>query len=171
MAAGAVAATTVGVAVTDNSRGTTAAGGPAAPQTTEAGPAVSCVVALPDDPAAVRIRVVDGGSPTGSPAAVASQLRARRFTVLPDTTGTVGDGGGGAATLRYGPPAIGAAALLKAELHGHVTMRFDPARRDDTIDVILGWTFTRLATMTEVNQALAAAGEPTAPPRCSTPGR
>jgi hypothetical protein len=45
-------------------------------------------------------------------------------------------------------------------------LRFDPARSGDTIDLTLGRTFTRLAGPTEVNQALAAAVPPSAPPGC-----
>ncbi len=41
----------------------------------------------------------------------------------------------GTTALRYGPAAIGAAILLRATLVGEVAMRFDPERRDDTIDV------------------------------------
>jgi hypothetical protein len=172
--AGAVVATTAGIAAT------TPLGWPhqgaAAPQPTGDGSAISCVLALPDSPATVQIRVLDGGTPAGLPDATASQLRVRRFTVLADTAGSTGDHTAGAADLRYGPAAIGAAALLRAELHGDVAMRFDPDRQDKTVDLILGPAFTRLATPTEVNQALAAAGEPSAPPQCSTvtnrtPGR
>jgi hypothetical protein len=69
--------------------------------------------------------------------------------------------------LNGGAPAgLGAAALLRAALIGGATMRFDPARSDDTIDLTLGATFVRLATSTEFNQALVAAGAPSAPPEC-----
>lgn len=72
----------------------------------------------------------------------------------------------GATTLHYGPAAIGAAVVLRAALVDEAVMRFDPARADDVIDLTLGTGFTRLATSTEVNQALVAAGEPSAPPGC-----
>lgn len=67
----------------------------------------------------------------------------------------------------YGPAAVGAAAVVRAEVHGAVDMRFVPERRDVTIDLVLGPAFTRLATTTEVNQNLVTAGEPSAPPQCS----
>jgi hypothetical protein len=111
--------------------------------------------------------VLDGGAPAGLPETTASQLRARDFTVL---AGTAGQDPDGESALRYGPASIGAAALLRAVLHGEVTMRFDPDRRDETIDLTVGPAFTRLATATEINQNLVAAGKPSAPPQCSTAG-
>lgn len=169
-----LAATAVGVVVM------TTAVGIAATRTLErprlpagATPGPACNTALPDDPAAVRIRLVGGGAPAELVGATATQLRERRFTVQTGTgTGTATDRLAGTAAVRYGPAAIGAAALVRAELHGDAAMSFDPGRRDGTVDVVLGSAFGRLATTTEVNQALVTAGEPTAPPQCSTsPGR
>jgi hypothetical protein len=109
--------------------------------------------------------VLDGGAPAGLVDGTAAQLRARRFVVQNGTADR--DPVVGVAALRYGPTAIGAASVLRAEVHGSVTMRFDPDRRDETVDLTVGPAFTRLATATEVNQSLAAAGEPSAPPQCS----
>jgi len=158
-----VAMVTAGVAVVATTAGITAlrivdrpdddASVPAA-----AGPAVSCVLALPDSPAEVRVRLLSGGAVGDK---TATQLRERGFTVLGRS-----DGPAGPTTLRYGPAAIGDAAVLKATLVGDATMQFDPSRADDTIDLTLGSTFARLGTATEINQALAAAGEPSAPPGC-----
>lgn len=134
-----------------------------APPLPPAAPAVSCVLTLPTSPADVKIRVVAGGAPATLVNTTINELRTRTYTVL---NGTTTAEPAQAAALRYGPAAIGAATLLRAALHGDVTMRFDPARGDDTIDVILGPSFTRLASTTELNQALATAGEPTAPPEC-----
>jgi hypothetical protein len=132
-------------------------------------PPINCVLARPDSPAEVQVRVLDGGAPVGLPAATVSQLRARGFTVLDGTTDT---NPVGAAALRYGPAAIGAAALLRAEVYGETTMRFDPDRRDRTVDLTVGPAFTRLATATELNQSLVAADQPSAPTQCSrAPGR
>jgi hypothetical protein len=128
-------------------------------------PAVTCVLRLPDDPGDVHVRVLDGGAPAELPSTVAAQLSARRFAVQvgPDDAEPTG----GVAAVRYGPAAIGAAAVVRAEVHGQVVMTFDPGRRDDTIDVTVGPAFTRLATATEVNQGLALAGEPSAPAGCT----
>jgi LytR cell envelope-related transcriptional attenuator len=119
-----------------------------------AGPVVPCVLALPSDPSEVRVRLVAG--------VTATELRERGFTVLTAAGGATKD----PTTLRYGPAAIGSAVVLRAGLLDGATMVFDPARADNTIDLTLGPAFARLATPTEMNQALAAAGEPTAPPGC-----
>jgi hypothetical protein len=160
----AVVATTAGVAATrslERPYQGAATPGQAATQPT----GVGCSLALPADPAMVRIRVLGGGGAAG---ATATQLRKRRFAVLSDDAATTDPDTAGSATLRYGPAAIGAAALLKAVLRGDTTMRFDPDRQDDTVDLTLGAAFAGLATTTEMNQNLVAAGEPTAPPQCPT---
>jgi hypothetical protein len=128
-------------------------------------PAVRCVLTLPNDPSAVRIRVLDGGAPAGLRDSVAAQLDNRKFTVQVGTTDP--EPAAGAAALRYGPAAIGAATVVRAMLHGTVTMTFDPDRRDDTIDLAVGPAFTRFGTPTEINKNLARAGEPSAPPQCA----
>ncbi|WP_189329469.1 LytR C-terminal domain-containing protein [Actinoplanes ianthinogenes] len=125
---------------------------------------VPCVLTLPDDPAQVRIRVLDGGAKTALIDDAAAQLRERRFTVLNGATGYPLPG---VASLSYGPAGIGSAVLVRAELHGEATMLFDPSFPDATVEVTLGQGFTRLTSPTETNQNLAEAGEPTAPPECS----
>jgi LytR cell envelope-related transcriptional attenuator len=141
---------------------------PEQPPVTTAGPsAPACTLALPADPAQVRVRVIDGGAPAGPADAVAG-LRDRRLTVLTGTPAKTTD----ATAMRYGPEAVGAASLLRAYLPGEVIMSFDARRAGDTIDLTIGSDFTRLASPTEVNQALVAAGEPTAPPGCApSPGK
>lgn len=167
VAAGAVVAT-AGVAFAwPHQRTLPTIGGPAA------APSVACVVALPDSPAEVRVRVLDGGAPAELLNTTIVQLRARKFTML---NGTTDHGPEDAAALRYGPASIGAATLLRAGLRGNITMRFDPDRPDETIDLTVGPSFTGVASPTEMNRNLVAAGEPSPPPQCSitvsrTPGR
>ncbi|WP_164842249.1 LytR C-terminal domain-containing protein [Actinoplanes solisilvae] len=159
LVAGAVVATTVGVTVTRSSD--------EPPVQSAAGSSeVACVVSLPSSPAAVRIQVLDGGAPAGSAAATVAGLRDRSYTVNGTTrTTTVHN----PATLRYGPRAIGAAALLRAQLREDAEMVFEPARDGDTVDLTIGPGFAaRLVTPTELNQALAAAGTPSAPPQCTS---
>lgn len=162
----------VGVAVVATTAGITATStfdrplqGATAPGPAAVGLAASCILTLPSDPAGVRVRVLLGGAPAGQGDTTATELRERGFTVLSRTDGAT-NGPPGPTTLRYGPAAIGAAALLRAALIGDATLRFDPARSDDTVDLTLGTTFARLATSTEINQALVAAGAPSAPPEC-----
>lgn len=168
MAAGAVVVATAGVALAWPQERTVPAGDSPA---TSSG--VTCVLTLPDSPADIHVRLLDGGAPAGSLDATVTQMRARKFTVL---NGTTDPQPVRATTVVYGPEAIGAATVLRAAVYGDVTMQFDPDRRDQAMDLTLGPAFTRLSSTTELNQNLAAAGEPSAPPQCSTvatraPGR
>ena len=161
LAAGAVALVGVGAGVAvawpQQQRTADTPGVPAA------GSRMSCVVALPKDPSQVRVRVLGGAAPANLLNETIGQLRARGFTVL---TGTAEPNPARTATLRYGPAAVGSAGLMRAALDGDVAMRFDPARPDGTIDLTIGPAFTRLATATEMNQYLVAAGAPSVPPEC-----
>jgi hypothetical protein len=126
-----------------------------------AAPSLTCSLALPSSPAEVQLRVQDGGVPAARLAATMAGLRARTFIVLEGPTDPAGT-----TVVRYGPASIGAAALVRAGLHGEVAMRFDPRRTDKTVDVVLGPSFDRLATHTETNKNLVAGGPPTAPEGC-----
>ncbi|MFF5080443.1 LytR C-terminal domain-containing protein [Actinoplanes sp. NPDC000266] len=137
---------------------------PAATADRPSTPGLTCDVSLPSSPAEVQVRVLDGGASSTQLATAAAQLRTRTFTVLDGSTGPDSDS---AATLLYGPTSIGTATVLRAAIQGDITMRFDPDRTDKAIDLILGPSFTRLATPTEMNQNLATGGEPTAPPECA----
>jgi hypothetical protein len=162
-AAGAVVAT-VGISFAWPHQGTAPTTGGSA-----AGSGVNCVLALPENPSQVQVRVLDTGLPSGVVDEMVTQLRARNFTVLDSVTVHQDKSVLG---LRYGPAAIGAATLLRAALEGEVLMRFDPDRRDEIIDMTLGPTYWRIASPTELNQNLAGAGVPSLPPECSrTPGR
>jgi hypothetical protein len=167
--AAAVVATTAGVAATrtlGSPDQPTAAPGLVAAQPSSAAPGLQCNLTLPDSAEKVRIRVRDGGAPAGAAAAIATQLRERRYVVVRDAGGPT-DPATGPARVSYGPAAIGAATLVKAVILGESTMRFDPDRTDDTIDLTLGSAFERLTTPTELNQALVELDEPTAPPQCA----
>lgn len=136
-------------------------------------PGLNCVLSLPDGPAEVQVRVLDGGAPAGTVQATVTDLRSRSF---PARNGTTGPGLAGPTAVRYGPAAIGAATLLRAMVSGEVTMQFEPDRRGDVVDLTLGPDFRGLATTTEVNQKLVEIGEPSASPHCSSvasrpPGR
>lgn len=67
------------------------------------------------------------------------------------------------AILRYGPNTVGAAWLVNAYFLDSAELEFDINRTDDTVDVIFGSNFRKLATSTEVSQALAQMGRPDEP--------
>jgi hypothetical protein len=128
---------------------------------------LTCTLSLPDDPAEVSVRVIDGGAAVGIAVKALTGLRNRRFTVTSGPSREAGDLKGGV-VLRYGPAAIGNATLLRAYIPGSVAMIFDPSRHDDVIDLTVGPGFASFHTTTEVNQLLVQEGEPTAPPQCTS---
>jgi len=128
---------------------------------------LTCTLSLPDDPAEVKVRVIDGGATAGMADRALTGLRDRRFTVTAGPSKEAGDLHGDV-VLRYGPAAVGNAALLRAYFPGHVEMIFDGSRQDDVIDVTVGPGFTSFHTTTEVNQFLAGQGQPTAPQQCTS---
>jgi hypothetical protein len=130
-------------------------------------PELTCTLSLPDEPAEVKLRVIDGGAAAGMADKALTGLRNRRFTVTTGPSRQAGDVKDDV-VLRYGPAAIGNATLLRAYFPGSVAMTFDPSRQDDVIDVAVGPGFTSFHTTTEVNQFLAQQGEPTAPPQCTS---
>lgn len=155
-AAGAVAVITAGAAVAAWPQHRPA---PAPPgdQTAASQRSYTCLTALPDDPAKIRIWV-SGNAPQKAVA----ELRQRGFSVVGTTNAPATSG----TTLHYGPLSVGTATLLRAAVHGEVAMVFQSNRDGDTIDLTLGRDFTRLATTTELNRAMAGIGEPTPPPGC-----
>jgi hypothetical protein len=68
-----------------------------------------------------------------------------------------------AVVIPYGPRTVGAGWLLSSYFRGRVRTQFDVGRSDDRVDVILGKAYTNVLTPTEVHQAVAAAGRPSAP--------
>jgi hypothetical protein len=65
------------------------------------------------------------------------------------------------AVITYGPDAVGAAWLVSAYfLVDQAQMKFDIKRKGAEVDVIIGAAFQQLATTSEVNQSIAALGNP-----------
>ena len=136
-------------------------------------PCPSVDLQLPDDPANVEIRVFAGARTAAQAAEVAEELGRRRFSAT-STPGTDPAAGTAmtVAVVRYGPSAVGTAAFVRTLVLGEVVMKFDSSRKGRAVDLVLGVRYQQLATATEINRALAEAGEPTVPPQCqSTPGR
>jgi LytR cell envelope-related transcriptional attenuator len=123
----------------------------------------------------VRLRVINGSGRAGLATDVASELRNRGLQVV--DTGEEPQQYDGIVILRYGPQAVGAAwdvePFFTIGLDGFVGAwkdDFQIARTGDVVDVVLGTSFNQLASITEVNQATAKLGLPTAPPgTCASP--
>ncbi|MGN9809768.1 LytR C-terminal domain-containing protein [Micromonospora sp. BQ11] len=115
----------------------------------------------------VKINVFNGSDQIGRAADVADDFRNRKFQVkkVADQKKKIDE----IAVLRYGPKGVGSAHLLRAYFLDNAEYEYDPKRKDDIVDVVLGASFQQLATTTEVNQSLGDLGSPVAPPG-SCPG-
>jgi hypothetical protein len=125
-------------------------------------------VALPDDPNEVTIRVYNGTSKVGLAEHVTNDFKNRRFKTQKPTENKKKFKG--VAQLRYGPAAVGKAHLLKAFFLAQAEPLYNPKRKGDVVDVVIGNEYQQLATTTEVNQSLVELGEPDVPPgACAAP--
>ncbi|MEV6349808.1 LytR C-terminal domain-containing protein [Actinoplanes sp. NPDC051851] len=119
-------------------------------------------LALPERPAQVELRVLNGTRRAGVADQVSRDFADRGFvTRKPAKNGSkVTD----VAVVTYGPKAVGAAQWIRAYFLGEAEPRFDAKRTTGVIDVVIGTRYRQLATTTEVNQSLAQLGSPVAPP-------
>ncbi|MBB2942374.1 hypothetical protein FB565_002087 [Actinoplanes lutulentus] len=132
-----------------------------------AGAAVADVL-LPDDPAEVTVKVLNGTTRAGLAESVSNEFKNRRFTVKDPAKSK--SKFKGVAEIKYGPEAVGRAQLLRAYFLAQSKMTYDAKRKGAVIDVVVGDQFQQLATTTEVNQSLVEIGEPTLPPgSCAKP--
>lgn len=116
--------------------------------------------------------LLTGTGVAGLDRTAADELRQRGFQVVTESTRRDGGINDQVAVIRYGPRTVGAATAVRALFYDQAGTEFDIRRTDDLVDVILGVRFDHLVTITEVNQTLAALGQPTAPPgTCAEPPR
>ncbi|WP_067503272.1 LytR C-terminal domain-containing protein [Actinoplanes sp. TFC3] len=130
--------------------------------------AVMVNATLPRGTNDITVRVFNGTKEPGLAAALTNDLKNRGFqTEKPgESTKRIKD----VAIFRYGPKALSSAWLLRAFFLNQATPEFDPKRTSATVDVIVGAGYQQLATPTEVNQSLAALGDPELPPgACAEP--
>jgi len=118
---------------------------------------------LPNDRAEVIVRVLNGNGVPGTATQVAAELAEWGYQILQTDTAEPGDYPE-VAVVRHGPRGVGEAWLVRANFAPPVRLDLDPDREDEIVDVMVGRAFTQLLTLTEVHQALAQAGQPTAPP-------
>ncbi|MCM0676516.1 LytR C-terminal domain-containing protein [Micromonospora phytophila] len=113
------------------------------------------------EPKDVKINVLNGTDRVGLATDIADDFRNRKFQVkkTADEKKQIDD----IAVLRYGPKGVGSAHLLRAYFLDNAEYDYDPKRKDDVVDVVLGSGFQQLATTTEVNQSLGDLGAPVAP--------
>jgi hypothetical protein len=112
------------------------------------------------EPKDVKINVLNATQTPGLADAVATTFTNRKFKVVKKGNDKRVDA---VAVLRYGPKGVGSAHLLRAYFLDNAKTEYNPARKDDVVDVVIGPRFTQLATTTEVNQSLAGLGQPQLP--------
>jgi hypothetical protein len=125
-------------------------------------------VTLPDDSDQVTVKVYNGTNKPDLAQSATNDFKIRGFkTQKPAESKKKFTG---VAELRYGPAAVGKAHLLKAYFLAQAKSTYDPKRKGDQVDVVLGSKYLELATQTEVNQSLVELGEPKVPPgACAAP--
>ncbi len=124
------------------------------------------------EPKNVKVHVYNASGQNGLGGQVTDDLGNRKFAVDPKP-GTLTKPYNGVVRFQYGPKAAAAAWLLRAYFLDQVEflgqdnktfVGFDPKRKDDVVDVIVGTQYKQLGTPTEVNQAIAQLGNPQLPP-------
>jgi hypothetical protein len=112
----------------------------------------------------VTINVINGTKTPGLAQQVAREFKVRGYKVNKIETAT-GKPVDQIAVIAYGPEAVGAAWLVSANfLVDEAEMDFDIKRKGVEVDVTIGTQYAQLATITEVNQSIAAIGNPLLPP-------
>jgi hypothetical protein len=113
-------------------------------------------------PEEIKVRVLNGTGQADFANQVNEEFKNRKFQV--QKPGNAKKVENEVAVLRYGPKTLGAGQLLRAYFLNRADFQFDPNRKDDVVDVIIGPDFQALATQTEVNQSIGELGEPSLPP-------
>lgn len=113
----------------------------------------------------LKINLFDGTGGTSSTLGVGNELGFRGFQVnRVDTRAKPIPAIKEPAIVRYGPKAVGGAQVVQAYFLDEATLDFQLNRDDASIDVVIGTGFKKLATTSEVKQALAQMGRPSEPP-------
>jgi hypothetical protein len=119
------------------------------------------------DPDQVVMGVYNATNRFGLARSVARELQARGFTVTTITNDRSGQRITAAAIVRYGPPGKLAAASVKAQVAGPVTLQ-DDGRDSRTIDLILGTSYTAMVPRPQASQAIAPVPTPAGCRRVTT---
>jgi hypothetical protein len=118
-------------------------------------------VTLPDSFSEVTLNVYNGTSRKGLADQISGELGNRGFQIGKVEVAPNGEQYDKVAKITFGRDGFANAWLLKAFfLTDEAEMFFDEGREGTDVDVTLGSQFQQLATSTEVNQGIAANGEP-----------
>jgi hypothetical protein len=117
------------------------------------------------DAETIQLNVYNATDEVGLAKKVALEFKQRKFKVDPEKASNdpLGKPVEGVAVLRYGPKMVGAAWVVRSYFLNDAVGEFDPNRQEETIDVVLGPSFKKLATETEQRLSLASAGRAVPP--------
>lgn len=131
-------------------------------------PGVSCGkgevrvdLSMPSDPSKVKLQIFNSTKTLGLASQVSADFKSRKFTV--QKIGNSKPVYKGIAKIKYGPKQVGTAWYLRAFFINEAQLVFDKNYKSDVIQITLGNKFKKLASNTEKNQAIAAAGRPQLP--------
>ena len=112
------------------------------------------------DAETIQLNVYNATDRAGLAKEIALEFKQRKFKVDPEkaTNDPLGKPVEGVAVLRYGPKMVGAAWVVRSYFLNDAVREFDPSRQDESIDIVLGPSFKKLATETEQRLALASVG-------------
>lgn len=126
--------------------------------------AVVADLQLPEE-ADVKIKLYNASAGAVSTDAFGNSLRSRGFQISKaDPSAEPTPPTSEVAVVRYGPKAVGKAWVVLAYFLDDAKREFQINRTDDVVEVVVGSGFKKLATVSEVKQALWQLGRPTAPP-------
>ena len=116
----------------------------------------------------ITIKVWNGANQPGLAQTVAEDLQHRGYRVEKVGTKDNKPTFSGVANIYFDPSTVAAAQVVRAEFlmtdQSQISaMKFNIKSKSKVIDVVIGKGFRQLGARTEVNQAIAALGTPTAP--------
>lgn len=111
------------------------------------------------EPAEARVRVLNATDRAGLAGTTGDQLKARGFTVV--EVGNSKDVLTASAEVRYGPKAVGAGHLVRANVPGSQAVPLTEG--DDVVTLIIGPGFSKLTPTGEVQNTLKTLGDPVKP--------
>jgi hypothetical protein len=112
----------------------------------------------------VTLNIFNGTSRSGLAEQIGAEFKSRGFIIKKTENAADNKKYDQIAQITYGPDVVGAAWLASAYfLVNDAEMEFDINRKGPEVDVVIGEKFQQLATSTEVNQSIAAIGNPSLP--------
>jgi hypothetical protein len=125
---------------------------------------VPAKIKMPEKRGDVVLNVINGTGKVGLAEQVSTEFQNRGFKVNDPKSQPPGEPTDEIAIVRFGPEAIGKAWYVSAFfLVDEAKMELDLKRKGAEVDIVVGSAFQQLATTTEVNQSIAAIGNPTLP--------